>query len=271
MARPERAGTTRNDRDFPEQDSDEIVEATGLTPPLRMEPGHALEFLTHAELSVEGQLVDASNATLYVRAEHASIAAAAVYKPVAGERPLWDFPDGTLAEREVAAFAVSAATGWNTVPPTVLREGPYGLGMVQLWIETDDGIDVRALLRSSAPVLRPTAVLDAIINNADRKGGHILPDTVEHVYGVDHGVCFNAEPKLRTVLWNWAGEPLCEDELDVVARLSRDFDRVLGEPLTNLLTTLEVRRTRQRIERLLHSNILPQPSRHRPPVPWPPF
>lgn len=246
-------------------------EGAGLTPALVMEPGRAIEFLNHAELTLEGQLVDASNTTLYMRAELDGVAAAAVYKPVAGERPLWDFPDGTLAEREVAAYAVSAASGWTIVPPTVLRDGPYGRGMVQLWVDTDDTVDVRRLVRSSASVLYPLAVFDAIINNADRKGGHILPDSAQHVYGIDHGISFHAEEKLRTVIWNWAGEPIADAELDVLARLSRDFDQVLGTQLADLLTTLEVRRTRQRIERLLRSCMLPQPSRNRPPVPWPPF
>ena len=197
--------------------------------------------------------------------------AAAVYKPVSGERPLWDFPDGTLAEREVAAYAVSAASGWDVVPPTVLREGPFGPGMVQLWIDVDERVDVRSLLRRNAEVLRPVAVLDAVINNADRKGGHLLPTPTGRVYGVDHGVCFNSDEKLRTVLWGWAGDPLSEAEIDVLIRLRTDLDGALGEALSALLTVTEVRRTRRRADRLLSSALFPQPSDRWPPVPWPPF
>jgi uncharacterized repeat protein (TIGR03843 family) len=242
-----------------------------LTPALVMTEPDALDLLAHATLTVEGQLVDASNATLYVRAEHDGVAAAAVYKPVAGERPLWDFPDGTLAGREVAAYAVSAASGWDVVPPTVLRDGPFGPGMVQLWIDVDERLDVRTLLRRDAEVLRPVAVLDAVINNADRKGGHLLPTARGHVYGVDHGVCFNVDEKLRTIIWGFAGDPLSEAEVDVLVRLRSDLDGALGEALAGLLTVTEVRRTRRRVDRLLSTALFPQPSDRWPPVPWPPF
>ena len=254
-----------------EQDDNALATEPELTPARVMAEADALEFLGHAELTVEGQLVDASNATLYVGAEHDGVRAAAVYKPVSGERPLWDFPDGTLAEREVAAYAVSAASGWGVVPPTVLRDGPFGPGMVQLWIDVDERVDVRSLLRRNADVLRPIAVLDAIINNADRKGGHLLPTPTGRVYGVDHGVCFNSDEKLRTVLWGWAGEPLSEAEIDVVIRLRADLDGALGEALSALLTVTEVRRTRRRADRLLSSAVFPQPSNRWPPVPWPAF
>jgi hypothetical protein len=254
-----------------DRDDDALATESELTPARVMAEADALEFLAHAELTVEGQLVDASNATLYVGAEYNGIRAAAVYKPVSGERPLWDFPDGTLAEREVAAYAVSAASGWDVVPPTVLREGPFGPGMVQLWIDVDERVDVRSLLRRNAEVLRPVAVLDAIINNADRKGGHLLPTPTGRVYGVDHGVCFNSDEKLRTVLWGWAGEPLSEAEIDVLIRLRSDLDGALGEALSALLTVTEVRRTRRRADRLLSSALFPQPSDRWPPVPWPPF
>ena len=149
----------------------------------------ALALLRDGELAVEGRLVDASNATLYCAVTLDGVTAACVYKPVAGERPLWDFPDGTLAEREVAAYEVSAATGWDIVPPTVLRDGPSGPGMVQLWIDVDETVDIaRFMRRSDARRLRRMAVFDAVINNADRKGGHLLPTPDGHVYGVDHGV-----------------------------------------------------------------------------------
>ncbi len=256
--------------ELPEDDyDDEDVSPSELTPARIMAVDEALELLRHARLTVEGQLVDASNATLYVRAELDGVAAACAYKPVSGERPLWDFPDGTLAEREVAAHLVSSASGWDIVPPTILRDGPFGPGMLQLWIDTDDAVDIRSLLRQGAEPLRRVAVLDAMINNADRKGGHLLPVPSGHVYGIDHGIAFNVEDKLRTVIWNWAGEPLTDDELEVVRRLRADFDTTLAEPLSELLTVAEVRRTRRRMDFLLQSALFPQPSSRWPPVPWP--
>jgi hypothetical protein len=148
--------------------------------------------------------------------------AACVYKPVQGERPLWDFPDGTLAGREVSAYLVSVATGWDLVPPTVLRDGPFGPGMCQLWIDVDD-VDLAALARSDHPDLRRMAVFDAVVNNADRKGGHLLP-LGNRIRGVDHGVCFSAEDKLRTLLWQWRGLPLTDEAVDVLSRLRAELD-----------------------------------------------
>jgi uncharacterized repeat protein (TIGR03843 family) len=243
-----------------------------LTAALELPVPEALALLECGELSIEGRLVDASNATLYCAVTGNGVTAACVYKPVAGERPLWDFPDGTLAEREVAAFAVSAATGWDIVPPTVYRVGPAGPGMVQLWIDTDESADLVALIRGrgSDPVRRVT-VFDAVINNADRKGGHLLPTPRGHVYGVDHGVSFHIEDKLRTVLWQWAGRSLPDDTQDVLRRLRRDLDGTLGETLADLLTTAEVRRTRARVDRLLSTRRHPEPNDDWPAVPWPPM
>ncbi|HVF19363.1 MAG TPA: SCO1664 family protein, partial [Mycobacteriales bacterium] len=127
--------------------------------------------LRDGEITVEARLVDASNATLYCAVEDADLRAACVYKPIQGERPLWDFPDGTLAHREVAAYLVSVATGWDVVPPTVLRDGPFGAGMVQLWIDVDESVDLGALVHSDHDALRRMALFDAVVNNADRKGG----------------------------------------------------------------------------------------------------
>jgi hypothetical protein len=243
-----------------------------LTPPLELPVAEALELLECGELSIEGRLVDASNATLYCGITADGVSAACVYKPVAGERPLWDFPDGSLAEREVAAYAVSAASGWDIVPPTVYRVGPAGPGMVQLWIDADDGADVVALIRGrGSEAIRRMAVFDAVINNADRKGGHLLPMPGGHVYGVDHGVSFHTEDKLRTVLWQWAGRTLSDETQDVLRALRRDLDARLGETLAELLTTVEVRRTRARIDRLLSTRRHPEPSDEWPAVPWPPM
>jgi uncharacterized repeat protein (TIGR03843 family) len=235
------------------------------------EVAEALQLLTAGELEVKGRLVDASNATLYCTVALEAVEAVCVYKPIAGERPLWDFPDGTLAFREVAAFAVSAASGWDLVPPTVLRDGPYGPGMCQLWIDVDDRVDLVDLARSEHPDLRRMSVLDAVINNADRKGGHLLPTTSGHVYGVDHGVCFSVEDKLRTLLWQFRGDALADELVEVLQRLRADLDGPLGATLGDLLATQEIRKTVRRVDRLLSTGAHPQPSQDWPAIPWPPF
>ncbi|MFN2518573.1 MAG: SCO1664 family protein [Jatrophihabitantaceae bacterium] len=244
----------------------------GLTPPVELDVDDAITVLLRGELCVEGRLVDASNATLYCAVSCDGVTAACVYKPVAGERPLWDFPDGTLAEREVAAYEVSAATGWSVVPPTVYRDGPLGPGMVQIWIAQDETADVVGLIRrrDSAQVRR-IAVLDAVLNNADRKGGHLLPTVGGHVYGVDHGVTFHVQDKLRTVLWQWAGNRLPAEIVADLEALRRQLDVALGERLHELLTTREVRRTVRRVDGLLATGRHPEPNDDWPPVPWPPM
>jgi hypothetical protein len=231
----------------------------------------ALDLLRTGTLDVQGRLVDASNATLFCSIESAALAAACVYKPIRGERPLWDFPDGTLAFREVAAYAVSAASGWDVVPPTVLRDGPFGTGMVQLWIDIDESVDVGDLLRSNDDRLRRMVLLDAVLNNADRKGGHLLPTTSGHIYGVDHGVCFAVEPKLRTVLWRWRGQPINESECDVLSGLRAQLVGALGDELAELLSPAEVAATATRLDALLATGRFPMPDPDWPAIPWPPF
>jgi hypothetical protein len=231
----------------------------------------AMELLTHGRLEVEGRLVDASNVTLFCKIELAGVVSNAVYKPVSGEKPLWDFPDGTLAGREVGAYLVSEATGWDVVPPTVMRDGPLGPGACQLWINIDEDADVLALLHSDHPGLRRLAVFDAVVNNADRKGGHLLPTPGGHIYGVDHGVCFSTDDKLRTILWQWRGTALPDDALDTLAALRIDLASDLGVQLKHLITPREVSATRRRIDRLLRDGRFPMPSDDWPAVPWPPF
>ena len=231
----------------------------------------ALRLLREGELSVEGRLLDASNATLYCAATLDGVTAACVYKPVRGERPLWDFPDGTLAGREVSAYLVSEATGWDVVPPTVLRDGPFGSGMCQLWVDVDESVDLSELARSDHPDLRRMAVFDAVVNNADRKGGHLLPRADGRVQGVDHGICFSAEDKLRTLLWQWRGMPLSDEAVEVLSRVRAELEGALGEGLSGLLTRREVRRTVERVDALLTSRRHPQPSPDWPAIPWPPF
>jgi uncharacterized repeat protein (TIGR03843 family) len=231
----------------------------------------ALRLLRDGTLDVEGRLYDASNATLFCTVTLDGVTAACVHKPVAGERPLWDFPDGTLAAREVSAYVVSEALGWDIVPPTVMRDGPFGVGMCQLWIDIDETVDIGALARSDHPQLRRMAVYDAVVNNADRKGGHLLPTVDGHVYGVDHGVCFSVDDKLRTILWRWRGKRLTEEAIDSLSGLRAQMEGELGAALRALLDPDEVAATVIRVDRLLSTRRHPLPSDDWPPVPWPPF
>jgi uncharacterized repeat protein (TIGR03843 family) len=232
----------------------------------------ALDLLASGRLEVEGRLVVASNATLYCTVRNGSREAACVYKPVAGERPLWDFPAGSLAGREVSAYLVSSAAGWNLVPPTVFRDGPFGPGMCQLWIESDETVDVIALARShDHPALRQMAVFDAVVNNADRKIGHLLPDRDGRLYGCDHGVCFGEDYKLRTVLWQWRGRGLPKAAIEALRTLQQAM--ASGDLVTELgrwLSASELEATRQRVELLLRHRIHPFPPDDWPAVPWPP-
>jgi len=236
-----------------------------------LELDDVLRLLREGELSVEGRLVDASNATLYCTSTLDDVTAAVVYKPVRGERPLWDFPDGTLAGREVSAYLVSQAMGWDVVPPTVMREGPFGPGMCQLWVDVDESVDLAALARSDHPDLRRMAVFDAVVNNADRKGGHLLPRDDGRVQGVDHGICFSAQDKLRTLLWQWRGEPLTDEAVEVVSSVRAQLEGPLGAALHEQLTRREVRATTARVDRLLQTRRHPEPSEEWPAIPWPPF
>ena len=231
----------------------------------------ALRLLREGELSVEGRMVDASNATLYCTTTLDGVTATCVYKPVQGERPLWDFPDGSLAGREVGSYLLSAATGWDLVPPTVLRDGPFGVGMCQLWVEVDQGVDLVALVQSEHPDLRRMAVLDVVLNNSDRKGGHLLPHADGRVQGIDHGLCFSTEDKLRTLLWQWRGDLLTDDALEMLTRLRAELTGPLGEALREHLTRREVTTTLRRVNGLLRTGMHPYPSPDWPPTPWPQF
>jgi uncharacterized repeat protein (TIGR03843 family) len=239
-----------------------------------------LEALRDGEMEIVGRIVGSSNNAMLVTLtrvppdpeRESPPRVEAIYKPTLGERPLSDFPDGTLARREVAAWHVSEAFGWGIVPPTVLRDGPFGEGMVQSFIEADPAVDIVAMVVEDDPRLRRMAVLDAVMNNTDRKGGHILAvDGGQHVHGVDHGVCFSAVPKLRTVLWGWRGQPFEADELDGLGRVRSSLDGELGATLRTLLSRAEVRATVRRTDALLASGSFPFPSPTWPAVPWPPF
>jgi hypothetical protein len=227
--------------------------------------------LANGELKVTGRLVDASNATLYATASLNSQEVVCIYKPVAGERPLWDFSDGCLAHREYAAYLVSNTLGFDLVPLTVLRDGPYGVGMVQHWIEIDEEIDLATFFSSDHPKLRQMAIFDAIINNTDRKIGHLLPVDDETVFGCDHGVTFHTDNKLRTVLWQWADDPFTNAEIVLLRRAITAIEGDLGQALEPLLTSEEIVATKARIESLLESKKFPLPNPNWPAVPWPAF
>jgi len=232
----------------------------------------ALALLQEGELVIEGRIVEASNATFLGTVTRGDVTHTCVYKPVRGERPLDDFPDGTLGKRERAAFLVSDRCGWDIVPPTVFRDaGPFGPGMTQLWIDLDPGADIIAMVNGDDPRLRTMAVFDAAVNNADRKGGHILPTPTGHIYGVDHGICFAAEPKLRTILWGWRGQPMEAHELALLQRTRTDLDGPLGGELRSLLSRAEVRALIHRLDALLATGRFPLPDPYRMVIPWPPF
>jgi uncharacterized repeat protein (TIGR03843 family) len=280
-----------------------------------------LDVLASGDLSLEGRLTVASNLTLFATATSGERRVTCVYKPVSGESPLWDFPDGSLAGREVAAFEISAAAGWHVVPPTVMRaDGPFGPGMCQLWLEQDDRqrwVDVVPprevpagwlpvlqavdgdgdpviLVHADSAALRKLAVFDVVVNNADRKGGHVLTTgndvltshkdvltshkdvltsqigRLAPAVGVDHGVCFHTEPKLRTVLWGWSGSPLTAAEREELSHLRSLLTGKLTPRLHELITVDEVDAIGRRIDALLERGMLPEPT-GRMPVPWPVF
>ena len=230
----------------------------------------ALAFLTEGELEVIGRIPWASNATLLARVCHGDRAGLAIYKPRRGEQPLWDFPDGTLYRREVAAYLVSEALGWGLVPPTVARGGPFGVGSVQLYVDADQQLTAFELVERGNPAMPLVAAFDVVVNNADRKGGHCLAARVDgRVWAIDHGVCFHREPKLRTVLWDFAGQeldPAVLADLDELA--SAATRRPLARDLRKLLAPDEVAALVDRAATLARTGRLPLPSGRRP-YPWP--
>ena len=238
-----------------------------------------LEILRDGEIEVVGRILGSSNNAMFVTVTlpcpdpgEPPRVLEAIHKPRIGERPLDDFPDGTLSRREVAAYLVSEASGWHVVPPTVLRDGPFGEGMLQAFIEPDPTVDVIAWINEDDARLRRMAAFDAAVNNTDRKGGHILPvEGGRHVYGVDHGVCFSVTPKLRTVLWAWRGQRLLPDELAGLGRIREALGGDLGAELRGLLSRAEVRATVRRVDDLLERGMFPLPSPTWPAIPWPPI
>ncbi|WP_035915646.1 SCO1664 family protein [Knoellia sinensis] len=256
-----------------------------------------VDLLTAGEVELLGRLVESSNGAVLVRVTHHDDSRLAIHKPVALERPLWDYPDGTLAGRERAAYLISEAGGFDVVPPTVLHEGPWGTAMTQEWVGEPDAspepvVDVvapsavpdgwREVLRGETPDgdpvvvahsldqrVRTAAVFDALINNSDRKGGHLLL-VDDRLWGVDHGVSLGVEPKLRTVLWGWAGEVLDDADRARLDQVREALDSgVLRDELTGLLTHEEIEALLSRAEDLLAQGRHPVPLPGWPAIPWP--
>ena len=227
------------------------------------------DLLAKGTMEVLGRLVDASNATLFGEVFLNGQSQKVIYKPIAGERPLWDFPNGNLANREIAAYLVSDFAKFDLVPRTVLRDGPFGLGSVQEWIEIDESVDVIVLGQSDQPAIRSMALFDAVINNTDRKFGHILVDGKSRIFGCDHGVTFHVENKLRTVLWQFGGLAFSPEELDKLENLHIGL-RSNTLDLQNFLSIEEFEALIARVENLLKDGSFPLPSQEWPAVPWPP-
>ena len=262
------------------------------------DPGSIAQILSLGEISIDGRISDASNLTLLGTATLDGVDLTCVYKPVRGERPLWDFPDGTLAQREVAARRVAVYAGWDCVPVTVLRPGPFGEGMVQAWVDTpDDAIDLVdlvpadevpdgwlpvlqavaqggqdvAVVHADDPALAVLAGFDLVVNNADRKGSHVLTPGGGRVLGVDHGLCFHTEDKVRTILWGWAGQDLPEPVVEGIGRIATGLQGDLAEEMYSYLTGAEIAALKRRVALLRKRPVFPHPPRHRTAIPWPPL
>ncbi len=227
--------------------------------------------LADGELIVTGRLIDASNATLLAQCTLDNEIVKCIYKPIAGERPLWDFQDGNLAQREFAAYLISEYLEMHIVPLTILRDGPFGIGMVQEWIDIDQDIDLAEFFSQDDPQLRKMALFDAVINNTDRKIGHLLPHPDGRLFGCDHGVTFHHEYKLRTVLWQWAGSDLTEDEISSLQALQEILETDESGTLQSLITQTELLSLKSRIDALIKDRSFPLPSTDWPAIPWPAF
>lgn len=233
-----------------------------------------LTALQNGKLTLQGQFVSGSNYTFMGELAFDGWTTLAVYKPVRGEQPLWDFPGRSLARREVAAYVVSQALGWELVPPTVYRKrGPLGAGSLQLFIQHDPERHYFTLTPPEKERLKPAAVFDVLINNADRKGGHVLFGGDDHLWLIDHGVCFHVDDKLRTVIWDFAGQPIPQTLLEAIQLFVNsldDPDSALRAELKPLLSAGEIRRLAARGRQILEDPRYPLPDSNRRPYPWPP-
>jgi uncharacterized repeat protein (TIGR03843 family) len=229
----------------------------------------ARAFLAEGDLEVLGRIPWASNATLLARVRHRELEGLAVYKPVRGERPLWDFPLGTLYRREVAAYLVSEQLGWGLVPPTLVRAGPLGIGSLQLYVDADAEVTAFELLADGNAALPRIAAFDVVTNNADRKAGHCLAGQDGHVWAIDHGLCFHVQTKLRTVLWDLAGDRLEAPVLaDLETLAAEAAGGALAASLGELLDPDEVAAMARRARALVRTGRLPAPTGERA-YPWP--
>ncbi|MBN1311873.1 MAG: SCO1664 family protein [Anaerolineae bacterium] len=233
-----------------------------------------LDLLRQGELSeIHGLLPWGSNYTFLASITYEELEALVIYKPQGGERPLWDFPDGTLCQREVAAFIVSEALGWHFVPPTILRDGPQGVGMVQLYVEHDPEQHYFTLAQKSQykPQLQRIALFDYVINNADRKGGHCLLDRQDKIWAIDHGVSFHTQLKVRSVIWDFAGETIAPLLLDYMRGFIESLTREeLSRALLELLDESEIEALRGRTRELIITGLYPHPGAGIS-YPWPPI
>ncbi|MBC7813630.1 MAG: SCO1664 family protein [Burkholderiales bacterium] len=243
----------------------------GASKPVTIE--RVLEVLQEGQIDEEyGILRWSSNYAFLMSLTHEDVNLMAVYKPQMGERPLWDFPDGTLCFREVAAFLTSQELGWQIVPPTVLREGPRGIGSIQFYIDHDPEVNYFSLDENAYPQLMRMAAFDYVVNNADRKGGHCLVDGQQHIWGIDHGIAFHTEHKLRTVIWDFAGQEIPDNllkDLDALCVKLTDQDSAFQQALCGLISGPEMKAVNNRLRRLLNSRRYPRPGPG-PNYPWPP-
>ncbi|MEZ4667626.1 MAG: SCO1664 family protein [Anaerolineae bacterium] len=233
-----------------------------------------VEVLTHGTIEADHGLMRwSSNYAFLISVVHKNTSIMAVYKPQKGERPLWDFPDGMLCKREMASFLTSEMLDWTIVPPTVLRYGPHGLGSVQFYVDHDPDMNYFEFDRDKIPQVKRICIFDYLVNNADRKGGHCLVDSKGHVWGIDHGITFHSAPKLRTVIWDFAGEPIDDSTLVDVEKLCHTLNTpssILRQNLSDLLTEHEINSFRKRTQFILHTKKYPEPGAGGPNFPWPP-
>lgn len=226
--------------------------------------------LTSGEISLQGQFLLGSNYTFLVTVHHAGREISAVYKPMRGEQPLWDFPEASLARREVAAYLVSEALGWGLVPLTVLRDGPFGPGSLQQYIEYNAGYHYFNFKPADRARLRPVTLFDLLINNADRKGSHVFfQKRTRRLYAIDHGLCFHTDEKLRTVIWDFAGEPFPEELAAALKTLKVDFPSSLARLLDPYLSSDEIAALHARAGALLANPVYPPPPQERRAFPYP--
>jgi hypothetical protein len=230
------------------------------------------EILLHGEIDLQGQFILGSNYTFLVRLEHKGKCIKAVYKPSEGEMPLWDFPAETLAARETAAYLISEALEWELVPPTAMRsKGPFGKGSLQLFIPHDPELNYFSFDKAIRDRLEPAAVFDMVINNADRKGSHIILDENQHIWLIDHGLCFHPISKLRTVIWDFSGRPIKKELVDQLGSLAEKLkkDKEFTEKLSNFLNPEEISAIKKRILFIINHPVFPTPDTNKRQFPWP--